>query len=212
MRTWFRIVFWVLGVVGAVALVLYVGFFDVWTVPVDDPMLSASIEPTLSAGDIVVISRHTDVSRGDLVRCADPQAPGRFIIARAISKFGDHIEVSGETVSIDGKRTASPRSCDPPNLLIHDPQSNEDVNLTCSVEEYGDMNFSALRSTDHPEPPTKATIEAGKWYLVSDDRHVHLDSRDFGQMEPATCRHIVFRLAGAAGFLADGKKRLTIIW
>jgi len=145
------------------------------------------------------------------LRCADPQAPGRYIVARAIAKFGDHIELSGEAVSIDGKRTPSPRSCDPPYMVIHDPQSNEDVNLACSIEEYGDMNFSALRSTDHPEPPAKVTIEAGKWYLVSDDRHVHLDSRDLGQIDPNTCKHIVFRLVGAGGF-ADGKKRLTIIW
>jgi signal peptidase I len=211
MRTWFRITFWVLGVVGAALLVLYLGFFDVWTVPADDPLLSAAIEPTLSAGDVVVLTRRTDVSRGDLLRCDDPQAPGRFVIARAIGKFGDTIEV-GESVSLDGKRTPSPRPCDPPSAVIHDPQTNEDENLVCSVEEYGDMNYDALRSNEHPLPVVKAPVEAGKWYVVSDDRHIHLDSRDFGQIEPRTCKHIVFRVVSAAGFFADGKRRLTIIW
>ena len=61
------------------------------------------------------------------------------------------------------------------------------------------------------EPPTKVEVEAGRWFLVSDDRHLHLDSRDFGQIDPVGCQHIVFRLVGAAGF-GDTAKRLSIIW
>jgi signal peptidase I len=200
MRTWLKILAWVGGIVGAVLLVLYIFVFDVWTVPADDPLLSASIEPTLSAGDVVVISRHTTVARGNLLRCADPQAPGRFVIARAIGRFGDKLAISDEVVSID-----------PPTVTLRDPSSGDDVVLSCSVEEYGEMTYSALRTRDHPEPPTKAEVEVGKWYLVSDDRHIHLDSRDFGQIDPNTCLHIVFRLEGAAGF-GDSKKRLNIIW
>jgi signal peptidase I len=211
MRTWFKLIFWVLGIVGAILLVLYEGFFDVWTVSADDPLLAAAIEPTLSAGDVVVLTRRTEVSRGDLLRCDDPQAPGRYVVARAIAKFGDSIEV-GESVLIDGKRTSSPRSCDPPTVVMRDPQTNEDETLVCAVEEFGEMNFEALRSNVHPLPPVKAPVEAGKWFLVSDDRHIHLDSRDFGQVEARTCKHIVFRIVSAAGFLADPKKRLTVIW
>ncbi|HEY8038656.1 MAG TPA: S26 family signal peptidase [Polyangiaceae bacterium] len=211
MRTWLKFVGWASAIIGAVLLVLYIFFFDVWRVPADDPMLAASIEPTLSAGDLVVVTRRTTVSRGNLLRCADPQAAGRFVVARAIARYGDEVAIQDEVVSIDGKRTPSPRACDPPTMLIHDPQSGDDVNLHCSIEEYGEMTFASLRQFDHAEPPTKATIEAGKWYLVSDDRHVHVDSRDFGQIDPNTCQHIVFRLVGADGF-SDGKKRFNVIW
>jgi signal peptidase I len=209
MRTWFKILGWIAAVVGAVLAVLYVFFFDVWTVPIDDPMLSASIEPTLSAGDLVVVTRRTEVSRGDLLRCPDPQAPGRFIIGRAIGKFGDQLDISAEFVAIDSRRTPSPRGC--PSMVIHDPQSAEDQTLACSVEEFSEMTYQALRSVDHPEPPTRATVEPGKWYLVSDDRHVHVDSRDFGQIVTSGCQHIVFRIVGATGF-GDRSRRLTIIW
>lgn len=211
MRTWLKIVAWILGVVGAVLLLLYVGFFDVWTVPADDPLLAASIEPTLSAGDVIVVTRRTDVSRGNLLRCADPQAPGRFVVARAIARFGDEIEIGGETVAIDKHRNPSPRACDAPTEVVHDPQSGEDMTLACSVEEYGEMTYNALRSTDHPEAPTVEKVQQDRWYLVSDDRHVHLDSRDFGEIDPRTCQHIVFRLVSAKGF-GDSKKRLNIIW
>jgi signal peptidase I len=49
------------------------------------------------------------------------------------------------------------------------------------------------------------------WYLLSDDRHVHVDSRDFGALDVTACQHIVFRLVGAGGF-GDDKKRLSVIW
>jgi signal peptidase I len=211
MRTWLKLVAWVGGVLGAVALVLYIFVFDVWTVPSDDPMESASIEPTLSAGDVVLVSRHTTVSRGNLLRCPDPQAPGRFVIARAIAPNGDHIEILDEVVTLDGKREPSPRACDTPTVVIHDPQSDDDVTLHCSVEEYGERDFTAMRAQDHTEPPSRALVEQGRWFLVSDDRHVHVDSRDFGQIDVSSCLHIVYRIEGRAG-IGDEKKRLSIIW
>jgi signal peptidase I len=211
MRTWLRIVAWIVGVLGIIALVLYLGFFDVWTVPTDDPLLSASIEPTLSAGDVVVVTRRTEVSRGNLLRCADPQAPGRFVIARAIASYGDEIEINRESISVDNRRNPSPRACDVPTVVVQDPQSREDVPLDCSIEDYGEKTFGALRSQDHPEAATVEKVQQDRWYLVSDDRHVHLDSRDFGEIDPKTCQHVVFRLVGAGGFW-DSKKRLNIIW
>jgi signal peptidase I len=211
MRTWLKLIGWVGGIGGVVVLVLYIFVFDVWTVPTDDPMESASIQPTLGAGDVVLVSRHTSVARGNLLRCPDPQAPGRFVIARAIGSPGETFELRDEVVTLDGKRLPSPRACDPPTVLVHDPQSGDDLTLNCSVEDFGERDFSALRAGDHPEPPTKAVVTSGLWYMVSDDRHVHVDSRDFGQIDTASCQHIVFRLVGGAGF-GDEKTRLSIIW
>jgi signal peptidase I len=203
---------WVGGIVGIVLAALYYFVLDVWTLPVDDPLLAASIAPTLEAGDVVVVTRRGSVERGHLLRCADPQAPGRFVVARAIGTYGDRVDISGEVVSVDGRRTPSPRRCDPPRSTVRDPAKNEDVELYCGVEDYAGTSFSALRNGEHPEPPSKAaTIEPGRWFLVSDDRHIHLDSRDYGQVESSTCQHILFRLVGPTGF-SDAKSRLTVIW
>jgi signal peptidase I len=210
MRVWLKIIVWLAVAIGGVLLMLY-PFFATWTVPTDDPLLAASIEPTLSAGDVVVVVRSSSVARGNLLRCADPEAAGRFVVARAIGRFGDHVELHDEVLSLDGRRTPSPRACDPAAVTIHDPRDGQDVDLNCSVEDYGDRSFSALRATQQPEPPTKVTVEAGRWFLVSDNRHVHLDSREYGQVDPRTCQHIVFRLVSAAGF-ADSRRRLNVIW
>jgi signal peptidase I len=211
MRTWLKIIAIVMAVLGAVVLVLHVLFFDVWRVPADDPLLTASVAPTLGAGDLVVITRHTWVGRGELLRCTDPDVAGRFVIARAIGRPGEHVELVDEVVSIDGTRTPSPRACDVPAVRVYDPRINDDEVLSCSMEDYGDRAFGVLREQEHPERVTKVTVEPSHWFLVSDDRHVHLDSRDFGQIDPSTCRHVVFRIVSAAGF-GDSERRLSIIW
>ena len=180
---WLRFACWAVVLVGGVLLALYELFFDVWKVPTDDPMLSASIEPTLTAGDIVLVSRHGAVERSEVLRCPDPQAPGRYVIGRAIAKAGEKVALEEELVRVDSTRIPSPHACGVPAVTLRDPNTNEDVDLTCSIEDFGGVEFTVLRSPAHPEAPTRATVESGRWYLISDNRHVHLDSRDFRAVE-----------------------------
>jgi len=63
MELWLRIVTWGSAIAGTVLLVLYLGFFDVWTVPADDPLLAAAMEPTLHPGDVIVLTRRSAVDR-----------------------------------------------------------------------------------------------------------------------------------------------------
>jgi len=50
MQTWVKIVAWVAGAAGVALALLYWCCSNVWTVPVDDPLLSASIEPHARRG------------------------------------------------------------------------------------------------------------------------------------------------------------------
>jgi signal peptidase I len=79
------------------------------------------------------------------------------------------------------------------------------------MEDYGDFPFGTLRSLESSEPTVTDTVAAARWFLVSDDRHVHLDSRDFGPIDPRTCQHIVFRLVGPSG-IGDSDRRFQPIW
>jgi signal peptidase I len=211
MRAWFRLLAWVACVVAAVCGALYLLVFDVWTIPGDDPLLAASLQPTLAPGDVLVVFRYRGVDRGNVVRCPDPQAPGRFVVARAMGEGGDKLSIDHEIVDIEGHHTPSPRACDAPRATVFDPNTNDDVQLDCSIEDYGDMPHPTLHASARPEPPTRLTVEQGKWYLVSDDRHVHLDSRDYGQVDAASCQRVVFRLVGAGGY-RDASRRLSVIW
>ncbi len=211
MGGWVKAVGWSVVVVGGVLLALYGVLFDVWTVPIDDPLLSASIEPTLTAGDLVVLSRHTSPGRSDLLRCPDPQAPGRYVIARAIARTGELITLDEEIASVDARRTPSPHACENPTRIMNDPNTNEDVTLACTIEDFGGAEFTVLRALTHALPPARATVQTDRWFLLSDNRHIHVDSRDYGQLDIRDCKHIVFRIVGPGG-LADSKSRLSIIW
>jgi signal peptidase I len=214
MSVGFRIVLWVGGLLAIVGAVIYAVFVDVWVVPADDPLLTASMAPTLSPGDVLIVSRRSSIDRGYLVRCPDPQAPGRFVVARAIARYGDRLDLSGEIVSIDHHATPNPRACDTAQVTVLNPANDEDEVLACSVEEYGEMTYQTLRARGLPEPFQPVVVDPGRWYLVSDDRHVHLDSRDFGTIEGGSaggCQHILFRVVGGRGFF-DSQSRLSIIW
>lgn len=210
MRAILHLAAWLIGVLAIAGVAAYYLAFDVWTVPSDDPLLSASIQPTLGPGDVLVLTRHPTIARGNLLRCPDPDAPGRSVIARAIASGGDNIVLENETVAVDGHHTSNPHVCPETKVTVFDPNRSENLELDCSTEEYGESTYSTLHSS-HPEPPTRAAVERGKWYLVSDDRHVHLDSREYGQVDVAACEHIVFRLAGSKGW-ADAERRLTLLW
>jgi signal peptidase I len=202
-----RFLAWVVGILGVVGLGLYAFVFDVWVVPGDDPQLTASVAPTLSPGDVVLLLRRPGLDHGYLTRCPDPQAPGRFVVARAIARGGETVDFAGEIVSVDGHHTPSARRCETGDVVVHDPTSDSDLLLACEVEEYGEVDFSVLRSFTSPKSaPPRHTVDPARWFLVSDDRHVHLDSRDYGEVDPQACQHVLFRLA------QSGRPSLGVLW
>ncbi|MEO8799740.1 MAG: S26 family signal peptidase [Polyangiaceae bacterium] len=122
---------WIVGLTLAVALVLYLFVFDVWTVPGDDPSLTAAIAPTLAPGDLLLVTKSVSGGDGDLLRCADPQVPGRYVIARQAGKPGSTIEFAEhDTMKVDGAGVAS-LSCTPPRTTVEDPTSHVQTDLDC---------------------------------------------------------------------------------
>src|SRR5271170_389092 len=200
MRGLLNFLVWIAAIGGIVWGALYWFLIDVWTVPKDDPLLSASIQPTLQPGDLLIIMRQPSVDRGNLVRCADPQTPGRFVVGRAMAKGGEHVEIGGGSVTVDKSHSSTQHACDRSVWSVFDPGTNDNVDLKCSSQEYAGRDYDELYSSDIKDPPVDTVVETGKWYLVSDDRHVHLDSRDFGAIDPRTCQHVVLRVIGAGGF------------
>jgi signal peptidase I len=206
-----RFVFWVVIVLVAFGAFLYFAFFDVWRVPSDDPQFAVSVEPTLSAGDLVVIARQGTPGLSHLVRCVDPDEPRRWVVGRWMASGGSKVEFAGEGVSVNGQRAWSPRGCERPRVTLTNPASGVQESLACRQVEMGGMVHEILLSTDHAESNRSSTVDPGRVFLVSDNHHLHLDSRDFGPVDPSSCQHVVFRLWGDSGF-SDASRRLTILW
>ncbi len=206
MRTLVRIILWVLGIASVVCIALYYTLLEPWTVPVDDPQLAVSLLPTMAAGDAVLLSRSVSAQPGQLVRCSDPDAPGRFVIGRVLAKTGSNIQIKGGLATVDRRSPPSPTRCDTPTMSVRNPGTGEDIDLDCANEELGGGYHEMLRGKT-VEKDTDITPLTGATFIISDNRVYHLDSRDFGVVNTSTCQHILFRL-----WSADGQKRMNLIW
>jgi signal peptidase I len=60
------------------------------------------------------------------------------------------------------------------------------------------------------DPKVERTVPDEVYFLASDDRDLHDDSRDYGFVTIATCKTIAFRLWSKNGW-GDSEHRLTYI-
>lgn len=205
---------WVVGIAAVVSLILYATVFDIWVLPSDDPAFAASVLPTLAPGDVVLVTRHGASPDLDyLEKCTDPDAPGRFVVGRVVGLPGDKVGVSSDVYKRNGHAAAFAGPCDPNSEMdVANPKTQAVKTLICHRTDEAALSHGSLRGTDDYENDMAAvTVDPNRVYLLSDDLHFHEDSRDYGQIDPATCEHIVFRLYGAAG-ITDGSRRFALLW
>ena len=129
MSVLFKVIAWIGGILGAVGLLLYATLFDVWTVPSDDPQLAVAVEPTLSTGDLLLVTRHATTSYGTLVRCTDPDAPARFILGRVVGMSRDVVDLKQEILSVNGRHEPYVGRCEPPVRTLRVPATQEPIDL-----------------------------------------------------------------------------------
>jgi signal peptidase I len=206
--SWGRNLVWLTAILGAIGLLLYLFVFDTWVVPADDPALAAALQPTLSAEDRILTRRGSTPNVGELARCLRPDGSGKYVIGRVFGRERDEVEVNNERVATNGKGPATRFGCG--TVSVVHPVSGDSTPLSCSVEDNGAFTYGVLVHPEYREGQRTSKVEPGKVYLVSDDRHIHLDSRDFGQVDASTCEHVVFRLWGQT--FADGAHRFNILW
>ncbi len=199
---------WLTAILGAIGLLLYLFVFDTWVIPSDDPLLTAAIAPTLSPDDRILTRRGSTAVTGQLARCLIPDGSGKYVIGRVFGVGGDTVEVNNERVSVNGNSPKGRFSCGIVSV-VH-PVSGDAVPLQCTVEDNGSFTYSVLAHAEYREGQRIAKVEADKAWLVSDDRHIHKDSRDFGPVDASTCEHVVFRLWGQT--FADGSHRFNVLW
>jgi signal peptidase I len=211
-----RVLGFTIVVVGVVVGLLRLTCLRWWQVPEDDPDLAASIAPTLSPGDWLILWRATSPGFGDLVLCPDPEEPGEVFIGRIAGEGGDTLKIDDlGGLTINNSRIRSERACDSPKFTIENPRTGDEVELRCDIEALGGVHHQrALVPT--PKTPLKPVgvtreVDAGAVYLISDNRFFPFDSRDFGPLPKAACKEaVIFRLVSRLGF-SHVKSRLTWI-
>jgi signal peptidase I len=210
MSGFLRFLAWIAVLVGAVLAIGYYAYADVWAVPIDDPRQLVSIEPSLSGGDVLLVARHGLPMMGDLVRCVDPDEPRRWVIGRLVGVGGVELTLGSQTFSTPGSRPRSNTACPKRNLV--NPANAEDVELGCRNEEFAGREYQSLgKAEEGGSASASVQVPPGRSFLLSDDRYLHLDSRDYGSVPETSCHRILFRLWGAEGF-TDGSRRFNIVW
>jgi signal peptidase I len=206
-----RMLLWTSLIVAAIVGVLRYTAIRWWQLPLNDPYFEASIAPTLHGGDWVILWRATAPKFGDLVLCPEPKT-SRPVIARIAGEQGDHLKISSTTITINNAPLQVDGTCD--TFHAKDPSSGGDVEQACSMEVMGGRTHQrgntpadiAVKPAD-----TEIDVPAGQLFLVSDNRALSWDSRDFGPVDRSSCSEtVVFRLVSKDGFF-DVANRLSLI-
>jgi signal peptidase I len=201
---------WVTGILLFLGIVLRAACFKPWTIP-DDPVLAASIAPTLNAGDRVLVLIRGTPGFGDLVRCPDPEEPTRWVVGRIVGLGGDNVIIEDDQLTVNNTRYLGESACSVRKSTVIHPFSGSELDLYCDVVTMGSGWHYRGTGAGPKQSRITAIVPDGKVYLLSDNRGMHDDSRDFGPVEQSTCKEqIVFRLTSKRGWL-DDKQRMTFI-
>lgn len=205
-----KLIIWLGILVGIPVAVLYmVQSFtvDVWVVP-NDHQIAPSVAPNMNPGDSVRIAKWTGAALGHLVKCAHPRGDGGEVVGRVIAESGDRVSIGNESPSVNGRNSPSLRNCGA--YTMKSPANGRDVTLQCYVEEHG-RGVNVLRATDFFDHESEHKVGPGKVFLMSDNRHIHYDSRDFGPVDSDTCRPIIMRVSSPPG-TTGMSTGLSVLW
>jgi signal peptidase I len=211
MRKWFKGLLWVAALLGLFAAILRATVLKAWTLP-DDPVLSASVSPTMSGGDTVLLLTRGTPGFGDLVRCTDPQDQTKFVVGRIVGVEGDVVETQGSNLFVNGKTYQAESACAKPTFTIAQPSNGNEVVLNCDVVSMGGgWHYRGIAAKPTHASKARSEVTSGMVYLLSDDREFHDDSRDFGPIPRTSCKdRPFFRLWGKAGW-SDEAHRLVYL-
>lgn len=213
MQKLLKFLLWTALVVGVVVGVARGVAIRWWRIPEGDPYLEASIAPSLRGGDLIILWRLTPPKFGDLVMCPEPTAPERMVIGRIFGDAGDKVRVEGSKVYVNGRAAETEHACDPRTFKVKHPGTGAEIEQRCDVEAVAGVSHmrGAAAESGVQASPVDQTVEEGKVFLVSDNRQLPYDSRDFGLVDRSTCTEtVVFRLVSKDGFM-DEKPRFTVI-
>lgn len=208
-----KFLLWATIILGVLVGALRLFLVRTWTIPDDDPNLSASIAPSLEPGDSVLLFHAMPPSFGDLVRCTDPDEPRRWVIGRIVGEGGDTIEIERGNLTINGRKAPLESACKEPKIEVSHPNTGSTVELHCNTEEIGSVLHKRAMIVGEASTiaPVKRTVAPGFFFLVSDNRAFQNDSTTYGPVPVESCdARVIFRFWGKRGF-GDVESRLMWI-
>jgi signal peptidase I len=153
-------------------------------VPLFDWHLPALREP--QRGEVVVFSVAKD---GDQTYPADRRAdlPREDFVKRIIGLPGDRIDIVDGVVFVNGEPTAARRRAD---------RFADDLGRELDVQDIalGERRFAVLDDPELRSPPATFEVEAGRYFMLGDNRDWSKDSRAWGTVRQAEIKGPAFLL------------------
>ncbi|HPQ94458.1 MAG: signal peptidase I [Thiothrix sp.] len=145
---------------------------------------SASMEPQLVAGDIIVVDKSYNcpgcgekVGYGDIVIFAYPNDPGMNYIKRVIGLPGDRVRMRAGRLYLNG------------NALTRQQNRQDAGGLQTVLEQQGEKSWVAIWKPDGNRPlDFDLTVPSGQAFVMGDNRAFSSDSRVFGPISLNTIR------------------------
>jgi len=137
-------------ITGAIAIRFFFMFMEIKT---------DSMEPSLSRGDLVLISRMAAVKKGDIAVYKSPIDEGRLLVSRAAGVEHESIEIREKLLYINNNRF------DPPWDTIKGSSTI----------------FPMKFSTRDNMPPIR--LDRGEYFMLSDNFESSFDSRTMGPVK-----------------------------
>jgi signal peptidase I len=182
--------------------------------PTNDPVFEASVTPSLSGGDLIVLWRLGHPSFADLVLCPEPGHPERYVIGRIAGLPGDQVVLKDGDPMVNDKTFVFERNCDPTYFdVMHPDQPGELVKQQCEVEDMAGHLHKTGAVGGHRVLPEDLTFDVpeGQYFLLSDNRLFPFDSRHYGFVPRESCGEmVVLRLVSRRGW-KDSPNRLRYI-
>ncbi|HTQ06559.1 MAG TPA: signal peptidase I, partial [Polyangiaceae bacterium] len=142
---------------------------------------SASMLPTLLPGDLLFALKgpaaHT-AARGDLVVFTSSRDPPQDFVKRVIGVGGDHVELDGYGVRING--TPLVTKLETADFVA---QGDDTVRGELWSESVGGHSYRVLHDASHAwRDKVDTTVEPDHVFLLGDNRDNSMDSRQFGSV------------------------------
>ncbi len=133
------------------------------------------------------------------------------MIGRIAGEEGDDVQVEGSKLTVNGRAAETEHACD--RVKVTHPVTQQEVEQDCSVEAVAGVSHmrAGVQGAGVLPAPVNQKVAEGKLFLLSDNRLLPYDSRDFGLVDRDTCTElVVFRVLSKQGFF-DEKARFTFI-
>lgn len=137
-------------IIGAITIKFFFLFMEIKT---------DSMEPSLKRGDTVLISRLSDLNKGDLAVFKSPAEEGLYLVSRAAAEEHENIEIRDKVIYINNDRYIAP---------------GEPIKNMTSIFP---MKFSRRDNM----PPVR--LDRGEFFMISDNFDKGFDSRTFGPVK-----------------------------